>query len=108
MPVFNVVNTLDAGAGSLRDAINMANGNGEADIINFDASLSGMSIGLTSGELLITEGLTINGLGANLLTVDAGMNGFQVFSIDDGITSNFIDVFINGLTITGGSATENF
>ena len=107
MATFDVFNTNDTGAGSLRDAINMANTNGEADIINFDSSLSGMSIGLTTGELLITEDLTINGLGTNSLTIDAGMNGFRVFNIDDGILSNFIDVLINDLTITGGSATGN-
>ncbi len=100
MAVFNVTNLMDAGAGSLRDAINMANGSAGADTINFN--LSSGTIGLTSGELLITDSLTINGLGANLLTVDAQMNGFRVFNIDDG-TNSLIDVFIDGVTITGGN-----
>jgi hypothetical protein len=77
-----------------------------ADIISFDSLLSGGSINLTSGELSITDSLTINGLGANFLTVDAGNQGFRVFNIDDG-TANLIDVFINGLTITGGNLFDS-
>ena len=106
MAVFNVTNLLDMGAGSLRDAINMANINPGADTIEFDAGLSSGSIGLSSDELLISDSVTINGLGANFLTVDAQMNNFRVFNIDDGDFGNFIDVFINDLTITGGNSSE--
>ncbi|WP_287324477.1 right-handed parallel beta-helix repeat-containing protein [Okeania sp. SIO1F9] len=102
MATFNVTNTMDAGNGSLRDAIAMANATPDADTITFDSSLTGMTIGLTSGELSITNPLTINGLGANLLTVDAQQNGFRVFNIDNG-NNDLIDVFIDGLTITGGN-----
>ena len=102
MAVFNVTNLLDMGAGSLRDAINMANSSAGADTIEFDAGLSGGSIGLSSGQLLISDSLTINGLGANFLTVDAQMNNFRVFNITDN-SSSLIDVFINDLTITGGN-----
>ena len=77
MAIFNVTNLLDMGAGSLRDAINMANSSAGADTIEFDAGLSGGSIGLSSGELLISDSLTINGLGANFLTVDAQMNNSE-------------------------------
>ncbi|NEP90564.1 MAG: hypothetical protein F6K18_29185 [Okeania sp. SIO2C2] len=102
MATFNVTNTMDAGNGSLRDAIAMANATPDADTITFDSSLTGMTIGLTSGELSITNSLTINGLGANLLTVDAQQNGFRVFNIDNG-NNDLIDVFIDDLTITGGN-----
>ncbi|NEO58630.1 MAG: hypothetical protein F6K54_39630, partial [Okeania sp. SIO3B5] len=102
MATFNVTNTMDAGNGSLREAIAMANATPDADTITFDSSLNGMTIGLTSGELSITNSLTINGLGANLLTVDAQQNGFRVFNIDNG-SDDVIDVFIDGLTITGGN-----
>ncbi|OZH54211.1 hypothetical protein AFK68_12370 [Hydrocoleum sp. CS-953] len=102
MATFHVTNVYDAGVGSLRDAIEMANATLDADTITFDSSLTGKTIGLTSGELSITNSLTINGLGANLLTVDAQMNGFRVFNIDNN-SDDFINVFINGLTITGGN-----
>ncbi len=93
---------MDAGDGSLRDAIEQANATVDADTITFDSSLTGKTIGLTSGELSITNSLTINGLGANLLTVDAQNNGFRVFNIDND-SDDFINVFINDLTITGGN-----
>lgn len=102
MATFYVTNTMDAGNGSLRDAITMANAMPDADTITFDSSLTGMTIGLTSGELSITDSLTINGLGANLLTVDAQENGFRVFNIDND-SDDLINVFIDGLTITGGN-----
>ena len=103
MATFHVTNFMDAGDGSLRHAIEMANATLDADTITFDSSLTGMTIGLTSGELSITNSLTINGLGANLLTVDAQENGFRVFNIDNNDSDDFINVFINGLTITGGN-----
>ena len=40
MATFNVTNTMDAGNGSLREAIAMANATPDADIINFDSSLN--------------------------------------------------------------------
>ncbi|GGA17693.1 choice-of-anchor Q domain-containing protein [Okeania sp. KiyG1] len=102
MATFNVTNTKNAGNGSLRNAIAKANATPGADTITFDSSLAGMTIGLTSRELSITDSLTINGLGANLLTVDAQQNGFRVFNIDND-SDDLINVFINGLTITGGN-----
>ncbi|NEP14921.1 MAG: PEP-CTERM sorting domain-containing protein [Symploca sp. SIO2C1] len=103
MASFTVTNLLDFGTGSLRQAILDANGLGGADEILFYPGLSGGTINLTSGELLITDDLSINGLGADFLGVDAG--GFsKVFNVDDGDDGNFLDVLLNGLTITGGSA----
>ena len=107
MAVFNVTNLLDMGAGSLRDAIDMANMNPGDDIINFDISLSGMTIGLTSGELSITDSLTINGLGSGNLSIsrDSGLPEFRIFNIDNNDIDDLIDVVINGLTISGGELT---
>ena len=108
MAVFNVTNILDMGVGSLRQAIADANGSMGADIIQFDSSLNGTTIGLTSGELLITDSLTINGLGANNLTIARTVlfPEFRIFNIDDGNASIF-DVTINDLTITGGFLSGN-
>src|SRR5262245_20821974 len=54
---FTVTNLLDSGAGSLRAAVSAANANPGADTIDFATT---GTIGLTSGELLITDSLTIN------------------------------------------------
>ncbi|NET60459.1 MAG: right-handed parallel beta-helix repeat-containing protein [Symploca sp. SIO2E6] len=106
MASFTVTNLLDFGTGSLRQAILDANGLGGTDEIFFDSGLSGGTINLTSGELLITDDLTINGLGADFFSVDAGGSS-RVFNIDDGDDDNFLDVLLDGLTITGGSSGES-
>ena len=56
------------------------------------------TITLTSGELLVTDSVTINGPGANQLSV-SGNNASRVFEIAAGQ-----NVTISGLTITHGSA----
>ena len=63
---FTVTNLLDSGPGSLRAAVTAANANPGADSIDFAPT---GTIALTSGELDITDGLTINGPGASALTV---------------------------------------
>lgn len=63
---YTVTNTNDAGAGSLRQAVLDANANAGADIINF--SVNG-TIQLTSGHMIVTGQLTINGPGMNQLTI---------------------------------------
>ncbi|NEP14922.1 MAG: PEP-CTERM sorting domain-containing protein [Symploca sp. SIO2C1] len=103
MASFTVTNLLDFGTGSLRQAILDANGLGGADEILFDSGLSGGTINLTGGELLITDDLSISGLGADFLSVDAG--GFsRVFNIGG---TDSIDVLFEGLTITGGNSNNN-
>lgn len=81
-----VVNNNDEGEGSLRQAILSAC---VGDTITFDSSVSG-SIALTSGELEIEKDLTIQGPGANKLSVNAnssmseGEEAFRVFFIGSG------------------------
>jgi hypothetical protein len=87
---------------SLREAV--ANSN-EEDTITFDSSLSGGTITLNSGELLIDKSLNIEGLGAENLTIDAG-DAASVFNLNDGDAETKIDVSLEGLTITGGDFTE--
>jgi hypothetical protein len=103
---------LGVGDVSLREAIGLANGFvGGADVITFHSSLSGGTILLSRGELQITDAVTVNGPGANLLTIDASGNdatpetsngdGSRVLNIDDD-ASTLIDVAISGLTLAGG------
>jgi Planctomycete extracellular len=87
---------------SLRDAIAAAPA-GET----IDFSVTGM-INLSSlGELTISKSLTIDGPGAEVLTIKAydpspaSSNSGRVFNIDDG-TNGLTDVEIAGLTLTGG------
>jgi hypothetical protein len=96
---FVVTNTNDSGIGSLRQAILNANANPGLDTIDFAPGLSG-TIVLTSGELQITNDVTIDGPGADPLSV-SGNNASRVFEVDAGTTAA-----ISGLTITGGSADQ--
>jgi CSLREA domain-containing protein len=94
--VYTVTNTADSGAGSLRDAISQANASPDNDTIN--TSVTG-TITLGGTELTIDNNgtLTINGPGANQLTV-SGNNASRVFSINGGANAT-----ISGITITGGN-----
>ena len=96
---FTVTNLNDNGAGSLRDAITQANTMAGADTIDFQAGLTG-TITLASALPQITQDLTINGPGADVVTV-SGASAFQVFNIAGGVT-----VSISGLTMSNGRATQ--
>ncbi|MBG1263018.1 hypothetical protein [Nostoc commune] len=93
-----VNNLNDSGVGSLRDTINIANNN---DVVEFLLGSHPSTISLTSGPLAIpavgyayAKNLTINGPGANLLTI-SGNNHFPVFDI------NAANVTFSGLAIAG-------
>jgi len=92
---FNVTNLLDSGTGSLRAAIASANANPGADTVAFAPALTG-TITLKTGQLNITGSLTIQGPGADALTV-SGNNASRVFNVAAGTTDQ-----ISGLTITNG------
>ena len=96
---FTVTNTNDSGAGSLRQAIETANTDAAADTILFQSGLSG-TITLTTGQLDITESVTITGPGAANLTV-SGNNASRVFYLYNSASN--IAVGISGLTIANGN-----
>jgi hypothetical protein len=76
-----VTNTADSGAGSLRDAIAAAQA---GDTIDFDPSLNGQTLQLTSGELVINKSLDIEGPGQGQLPVTVSGNATnRVFDITD-------------------------
>jgi hypothetical protein len=91
---FTVLNLNDSGPGSLRAAI--ASGD---DTIDFAKHLHG-TITLRTGELLITDSVTINGPGAKQLTV-SGNDASRVVEVDASLT-----VAINGVTIAHGYAPD--
>jgi N-acetylneuraminic acid mutarotase len=93
-PTLIATNTNDSGPGSLRQALADAN---DGDVIGF--AVTG-TIGLTSGELLVTRSIIISGPGAKNLAVN-GNNQGRVFHIAPGQT-----VIISDLTIMNGHTTE--
>ena len=93
LSTLTVTNTLDSGKGSLRYEIAHASRN--ASIV-FAPSLDGQTITLTSGELDITTGVTIQGPGAGQLTISGG-NHSRVFEVDASAP-----VVLSGLTVSGG------
>jgi hypothetical protein len=93
-----VVNNLnDSGIGSLRDTINIANSN---DVVEFLLGNHPSTITLTSEGLAIAKDLTINGPGANLLTISSN-NQFPVFEI------SAANVTLSGLAIAGNINAYN-
>jgi hypothetical protein len=96
---YTVTNTLDSGAGSLREAVNSVNGGSGGDTIDFSGVTGTITVGST---LAITQSVTINGPGANLLSI-SGHDAVRVFSV----AASAANTVINGLTITHGNATVN-
>jgi hypothetical protein len=90
-----VTNLVDSGPGSLRQAILDTPAGGTVD---FQPGLTG-TITLTSGELGIGNDLTIQGPGADILTV-SGNHVSRVFDVAAGPTA-----LVSGLTIADGTAT---
>ena len=93
-----VANSSDSGAGSLRDAIANACA---GDTITFDMSPGHVTtpITLTSGELVIDKGLTIQGPGMNLLTI-SGNNASRIFNVT---VASPGAVTLSGLTLANGN-----
>jgi hypothetical protein len=77
-----VTNTNDSGIGSLRDVIGCAQ---DGANITFDPGLSGQTILLTTGEILINKNLTLSGLGMQDLTI-SGNNASRIFHLFPGHT----------------------
>jgi hypothetical protein len=99
--IFSVTNTNDSGAGSLRQSILDANALSGADTIQFDPTVFATSraITLVTGELLVTDDLTITGPGASLLTV-SGNNASRVIEIN--AAGRVLNVTLTGATVSGG------
>lgn len=97
LAVIGVTNLNDSGPGSLRDVVSFANSLPGADTIVFPSGVDGGTISLTSGEIAITEAITIQ---ATNVTINAN-SASRIFRIASG-TGN---VTLTGLTLTGGKTT---
>jgi Big-like domain-containing protein/List-Bact-rpt repeat protein len=95
---FIVNNYEDAGPGSLRQAILDANSNPGDDVIEFSSDLAG-EITLLSVQLAITDSVTLNGPGANVLDI-SGNYSTRILKINPG-TIGAVD--INNLTLKEGN-----
>ena len=100
-----VTTSNDSGSGSLRDAIAAS---ADGDTIDFDFGVNN-TISLTSGELLITHSISINGLGREC--PDGGAERrrssfFRIFNMGDAGRSV---THFSGLTISNGhlEGTDN-
>jgi hypothetical protein len=92
LSTITVTNLYDSGAGSLRDALSLAN---PGDTITFDPGLTGGTLYLANGGLaIITNNLTIEG--------DIDGNGTPDIAIDAGGYSRVFDV---GPSLSGIAAT---
>lgn len=100
MPTYTVNITADSGAGSLRDAIISANAIA-GTTIEFDATIAGQTITLTSELPWITGNNTVIDGGANAITVSGG-DEVRVFFVGDG--SAAVTATIQNLTIQQGAA----
>lgn len=101
---FVVTNTNDAGPGSLRDAIALANDPAfapSADSITF--ALAGPATITLASQLVVSDSVTITGLGAADLTL-SGAGLVRHFVVDGPGT---LVVGISGMTLVDGKTTGN-
>ncbi|MEN9672256.1 MAG: hypothetical protein RL553_521, partial [Planctomycetota bacterium] len=111
---YTVVNTLDSGAGSLKDAITLANTTAGNDQIIFNLTGTNpytITLGLalptivSASTAIVTGGtagtLTITGLGASSLIINGNNGNFSIFSIASGG-----DLSISGVTVSGAQTSS--
>ena len=87
---------------SLREAIFFTNNSSGPNTINFAPSLSGKTIQLND-ELVVEEDVTINGPGADKLSI-TGLGNHRLFSVVESFR-NVPNVEFVGLKLTGANAT---
>jgi hypothetical protein len=103
MANFIVTNLNDSGAGSLRGILAVANSDVAADTITFAAGLSGGTLVLTSGQLNISNDVTISGdvNGDNKADITiSGNNAMRILNLSGSAT----DGVLKSLALTAGNA----
>ena len=96
-----VINTNDSGPGSLRQALVEAK---DGDTIDFDSSLNGHKITLTSGQLNVDKDITISGPGSvpTNLTVNGDLSTVRVFYISPRNRHHLRSHYHRSVTNSGG------
>jgi large repetitive protein len=96
---YPVTSLAGSGAGSLRQAIEDANGRAGEDTIPIEVA---GTIELAVALPIVEDDVAITGPGAGSLAVEpAAATGFRIFSFGDGITAS-----LTGLTIAGGTSRQ--
>ena len=103
---FSVTNSNDSGSGSLRQAILNANAAGGSNTITFQSGLAG-TITLTSGQITISNNLSVQGPGAGSLAI-SGNHASRIFEVATGKTVTLDKLMlIDGYHPTHGGAIYN-
>ena len=104
-PTEVVVTSLDdSGPGSLREALSLI---ADGGTIRFDPSLSGGTIVLTSGQLTISSGVTVDASAVAPLTISAG-GASRVLEVGAGVVVDINDVVIrDGVAAPQGGGILN-
>ncbi|HCU25472.1 MAG TPA: hypothetical protein DF383_10685 [Deltaproteobacteria bacterium] len=98
-----VDNSSDADPGSLRDCIGQADSDG--DVVTIASSVTA-PITLTSGDLVINAGISIQGAGSTVSVIDgSGNNNQRIFSIAASAVSRTIN--ISGVALQGASPSTD-
>ena len=111
---FTVTTLADTGAGSLRDALDLANAMPDADIIRFDASLAGQTLGLTTigdvsigqSALFVTTPVTITGSGQTITR--QGAIPFRLFAVSTSGTLSLQNLTLMNGFAQGGDGAAGF
>ena len=99
-----VTNLDDSGPGSLREALSLI---ADGGTITFDPVLAGGTIDLTSGQLTISRGVTVDASAAAPLTISAGGNS-RVLQVGAGVVANINDVVLrDGVAAPQGGGILN-
>ncbi|MEO0483996.1 MAG: choice-of-anchor Q domain-containing protein [Planctomycetota bacterium] len=97
---------LSPGQLTLREALEIVGPNPGAETIRFSEALAGQTILLTGTQLEVGPETTIEGLGADRLTIDAQGLSRVLFATSFG-SGDLGDTIIRGLSITGGRVENN-
>ena len=112
LSAFTVVSSGDAGTGSalsgdIRYCITQADQPANAgSTITFDTALTGSTITLANGPLVISDTMTITGPGASSLTL-SGNNSSRLFDVDSGGSLTLENVTLSGGLATGTGAAAD-
>ncbi len=105
IPSFEVYSPFDSGPGTLRQVILDAIAFPGVQTITFDPNYFNVprTLSLSSGELPITEAVTINGPGSSMLTI-TGNNSNRIFNTDAAPAK--AGITIRGVTLTAGRGAD--